>query len=60
MSAYAADAVTDNDVFNDAAFRAAIQQLDDADVPMDGRSLVIPPSVRNEIMGIEIYVATTL
>tara|TARA_R100001510_G_C7656376_1_gene216316 strand:+ start:5514 stop:6470 length:957 start_codon:yes stop_codon:yes gene_type:complete len=55
---YAADAVADTDVFNDAGFRAAIQQLDDADVPMDGRSLVIPPSVRNEIMGIDRYMSS--
>ena len=29
--------------------------MDDADVPMDGRCLVIPPSVRNAIMGIDRY-----
>jgi len=29
--------------------------MDDADVPMDGRCLVVPPSVRNEIMGIDRY-----
>jgi N4-gp56 family major capsid protein len=36
----------------DAGFRRAIQRLDDADVPMDGRSFIIPPSARNTIMGL--------
>jgi N4-gp56 family major capsid protein len=58
IQVYATDQVDANDKFNDAGFRAAIQQLDDADVPMDGRSLVIPPSVRNEIMGIDRYMSS--
>ena len=33
----------------------AIQKLDDSDVPMDNRCLVIPPSAVNEIRGIERY-----
>lgn len=36
----------------DAGFRRAIQRLDDADVPMDNRSFIIPPSTRNTIMGL--------
>lgn len=36
--------------FTDGAFRAIIQAMDEADVPMDGRCLVIPPSARNAIM----------
>jgi len=44
--------------FNDAGFRNLIQKLDDADVPMDGRSLVLPPSARNSIMGIERYTSS--
>jgi len=44
--------------FNDAFFREMIQKMDDADVPMEGRCLVVPPSVRNQIMGIERYVST--
>jgi hypothetical protein len=28
-----------------------IQKLDDNDVPMDGRCLIVPPSARNAIMG---------
>jgi N4-gp56 family major capsid protein len=55
LTAYAEDTVASADVFSDAGFRAAIQQLDDADVPMDGRFIVVPPSVRNDIMGIDRY-----
>jgi len=44
--------------FSDAAFRDAIQILDDADVPMDNRKLVIPPAARNAIMGIDRYVSS--
>jgi hypothetical protein len=44
--------------FCDQAFRDAIQLLDDADVPMDNRKLVIPPSARNSIMGIDRYVSS--
>ena len=36
----------------DAAIRRSIQRLDDADVPMDGRFLIVPPSSRNTLMGI--------
>ena len=44
--------------FNDASFRDAIQILDDADVPMDNRKLVVPPAARNQIMGIDRYVSS--
>ncbi len=37
---------------SDAGIRAAIQKLDDADVPMDGRCLVLPPVARNVMMGL--------
>ena len=50
--------VPTEDVFTDAFFRDMIQKLDDNNVPMDGRSLVIPPSVRNTIMGIDRYVSS--
>jgi len=43
------------EAFSDAAFRNMIQKLDDADVPMDARALVIPPAIRNAIMGIDRY-----
>lgn len=36
----------------DAAIRRSIQRLDDNDVPMDGRFLIVPPSTRNTLMGI--------
>ncbi len=36
----------------DVGIRRAIQRLDDADVPMDGRFLIVPPSSRNTLMGI--------
>ena len=55
LAAYAADTVAATDLFTDLAFRDAVQQLDDADVPMDGRFIVVPPSVRNTIMGIDRY-----
>jgi hypothetical protein len=46
---------TVGDGFNDEGFRRAIQYLDDADVPMDGRSFVIPPVLRNSLMGTPRY-----
>jgi hypothetical protein len=46
---------TVGDGFNDEGFRRAIQYLDDSDVPMDGRSFVIPPSLRNTLMGTPRY-----
>lgn len=39
----------------DAAIRRSIQRLDDADVPMDGRFLIVPPSSRNTLMGLARY-----
>lgn len=58
LTAYAEDTVVPADVFTDAAFRALIQKQDDADTPMDNRCFVIPPSLRNAIMGIDRYVST--
>ncbi len=55
LAAYAVDTVAATDLFSDLALRAAIQHLDDNDTPMDGRFLVVPPSVRNTIMGIDRY-----
>jgi N4-gp56 family major capsid protein len=55
---YTDDTIVAADVFTDAFFRDMIQKLDDNNVPMDGRSLVIPPSVRNTIMGIDRYVSS--
>ena len=44
--------------FTDQGFRDGIQILDDNNVPMDNRKLVIPPSARNHIMGIDRYVSS--
>jgi len=57
-TAYAADTVAAADVFTDAFFRDMIQKMDDADVPMDNRFLVIPPALRNAILGIDRYVSS--
>lgn len=55
LTAYAEDTVVPADVFTDAGFRALIKLVDDADVPMDNRFFVIPPSLRSAIMGIDRY-----
>ena len=57
LLAYAVDTVVPADVFSDAAFRALIQKMDEADVPMDDRVFVIPPTLRNVFMGTERYVS---
>ena len=58
LSTYTADTVVSADVFEDDAFRGIIQKLDDQDVPMDNRHFVIPPVLRNTIMGISRYVSS--
>ena len=58
LTAYAVDTVAAADIFSDDGFRAAIKELDDADVPMDQRFLVVPPSVVQTIRGIERYVSS--
>jgi hypothetical protein len=55
LSTYAVDTVIADDVFTDAAFRDLIKLMDDADVPMEGRFLVVPPSARRDILGITRY-----
>ena len=57
-TAYAADTIIPADVFADSFLRDMVQKLDDADAPMDGRFLVIPPALRNSIMGIDRYVSS--
>ena len=42
----------DQTAITDAGIRRIIQTLDDQDVPMDGRCLVLPPSARNVMMGL--------
>lgn len=58
LTAYALDQVIDTDVFTDAGFRALIQKADNADIPMSDRFFVIPPSLRNAIMGIDRYMSS--
>ena len=55
---YTDDTVVAADVFSDAFFRDMVQKMDDNNVPMESRVLVIPPSVRNTIMGIDRYVSS--
>ena len=43
---------TNEAAITDAGIRRIIQTLDDADVPMDGRVLVLPPVARNVMMGL--------
>jgi len=58
LTEYEVDTLIAGDAFTDAGFRAAIQLLDDQDVPMDGRSFVVPPVLRNTLMGIDRYVSS--
>lgn len=55
LEAYDADGTADIGAFSDVGFRRAIQHLDDADQPMDGRVLIVPPSTRNTLNGISRY-----
>lgn len=58
LTAYATDTVAAADVFTDACFRDLIQKQDDLDVPYDNRAFVIPPSLKNAIMGVDRYVSS--
>lgn len=44
--------------FNDAGFRAAIQILDDNNVPADSRVFVIPPAVKKDMLGESQYISS--
>jgi N4-gp56 family major capsid protein len=55
---YTDDTLVVGDDFTDAFFRDMIQKLDDNDVPMEDRCLIIPPATRNAIMGIDRYVSS--
>jgi N4-gp56 family major capsid protein len=50
-TAYTGDSSNATDI-GDAGIRKMILALDNADVPMDGRSLVIPPIAANDLLGI--------
>jgi len=43
---------TNESAITDAGIRKIIQTLDDQDVPMDGRVLVLPPVARNVMLGL--------
>ena len=58
LSTYTADTVVSADVFEDDALRGIFQNIDDQDVPLDNRAFVIPPVLRNTIMGISRYVSS--
>ena len=55
---YTDDTLVSGDDFTDAFFRDMIQKMDDNNVPMENRVLVIPPATRNAIMGIDRYVSS--
>jgi N4-gp56 family major capsid protein len=55
---YVEDTVEDTDLFTDLTFRQLIKLMDDEDTPMDNRVLVIPPSARETILGIDRYVSS--
>jgi N4-gp56 family major capsid protein len=55
---YTDDTLVAGDDFTDAFFRDMIQKLDDNNVPMENRNLIIPPATRNAIMGIDRYVSS--
>ena len=46
------DGTNVGNAITDAGIRKMIQALDDADVPMDGRVMVLPPVARNTMMGL--------
>jgi N4-gp56 family major capsid protein len=49
---FSATNYTSSGAITDAGIRTMLQTLDDADVPMDGRVMVIPPVMRNTLMGL--------
>ena len=58
IATYAADTVLPADQIEDNHIRGLIKLMDDANVPMDNRVLVIPPAARKQIMGIDRYVSS--
>ena len=58
LLALADNAIATGDNFHDLGFREAIKLMDDADVPMDNRVLVIPPAARKSVIGETRYVSS--
>lgn len=52
LTAYAADTVTTSDVVTAAIVRSMVKELDDQDVPTSDRVWIIPPSVKQTLLGI--------
>ena len=57
-SAYAEDTVVPADLIDDAFIRGCIQELDDTDTPMDSRVWVVPPALKNTLLGIDRFNST--
>ena len=55
---YTDDTLVATDEFTDVFFRDMIQKMDDNNVPMEGRNLIVPPATRKAIMGIDRYVSS--
>ena len=53
LEAFVNNGVAASDTFTDASMRDGVQQLDDNDVPMTGRFMVIPPVLANTFRGID-------
>jgi hypothetical protein len=58
LDLFVAGTTATGDNFTDLGFREAIKILDDANVPMEDRCLIIPPAARKTVMGIERYVSS--
>lgn len=52
-TAYAVDTVVAADVIDDAFIRQMIQELDDNDTPMTDRFWIVPPALKNTLLGID-------
>lgn len=57
-TAYATGTVANADIFSDLFFRQMIQKLDENDVPMEGRRMIVPPSTRKDLTGIDRYTSS--
>lgn len=58
LTAYDGNGSNNAKEFSEVGFRRAIQYLDDADIPQEGRVLIVPPTVRKTIMGISRLTST--
>lgn len=58
LTAYAADTVATADIFDDSALRDLLQKQDDVDVPHDNRAFIVPPSLKNTMLGTTRYTSS--